>query len=641
MFGILAKFFRFSGRENGNKFKLSIVIGLIEALASAMKIPAIMYILIGLMSGKPIGKYIGGSIAIMVIAIVVDVICKRYSTVLQTEGGYNASAFMRIKIAEHLRYLPMGYFNANSIGEISSITTNTMETLGDVAARVVMLTMQGILETSMIILMLFLFDWRIGLIAAAGVLIFFGVNSVMQNAGKKDSEQKVVCDTELVNQIMEYLQGISEVKSYNLLGKQAKRLNDANEACEKINTKMEMLFVPYHFLQSVITKITGAVIVACSAYFYINGTMSAVYAIGMTISAFMLYASLECAGNYSSLLHVVSVCVDKANAILELDTMDIDGKEIQPENYDIRLSNVSFSYDKRKIIDDISLSIPQKTTTAIVGPSGGGKSTLCNLIARFWDVDSGEVTLGGVNVKDYSMNSLMRNFSFVFQSVYLFADTIENNIKFGRQDASHEEVVEAAKKACCHDFISKLPNGYDTVIGEGGATLSGGEKQRISIARAIMKDAPIVILDEATANVDPENEKELMDAVDALTKEKTIIMIAHRLKTVRHRVMLGALHDKLIADDKLASSARTSDPRIFTESIFPSAFGNAAMESYMEAQDSYGSLFEDKSKYDAVMSALAGVIYREMRSKKTVDYRKIERDEQVQMVAEEPVKYGK
>lgn len=237
MFGILAKFFRFSGRENGNKFKLSIVIGLIEALASAMKIPAIMYILIGLLSGKPTGKYIGGSVAIMVLAIVVDVICKRYSTVLQTEGGYNASAFMRIKIAEHLRYLPMGYFNSNSIGEISSITTNTMEILGDVAARVVMLTMQGILETSMIILMLFIFDWRIGLIAAAGVLIFFGVNSVMQNAGKKDSEQKVLCDTELVNQIMEYLQGISEVKSYNLLGKQAKRLNDANEACEKVKYK--------------------------------------------------------------------------------------------------------------------------------------------------------------------------------------------------------------------------------------------------------------------------------------------------------------------------------------------------------------------------------------------------------------------
>jgi len=453
----------------------------------------------------------------------------------------------------------MGYFNSNSIGEISSVTTNTMEVLGDIAARVVMLTTQGILETTMIVLMIFIFDWRIGLISAAGVFIFFVINSIMQKAGKSDSEKKVQCDTELISQIMEYIQGISEVKSYNLLGKQAKRLNDANEACAKINTKMEFLFVPYHFLQSVVTKITGAVIVACSAYFYINGTMSAVYAIGMTISAFMLYSSLECAGNYSSLLHVVSVCVDKANAILELDTMDIDGKEIKPQNCDIKLDHISFSYDKRKIIDDVSLSIPEKTTTAIVGPSGGGKSTLCNLIARFWDVDEGKVTLGGVNVKDYSMNSLMNNFSFVFQTVYLFADTIENNIKFGRQDATHEEVVAAAKKACCHEFISQLPNGYDTVIGEGGSSLSGGQKQRISIARAIMKDAPVVILDEATANVDPENEKDLMDAIEALTKEKTIIMIAHRLKTVRHadqivvvdkgRIVQKGTHEQLMTQD--------------------------------------------------------------------------------------------
>ena len=543
MFEILAKFFKFSGRENGNKFKLSIVIGLVEALASAMKIPAIMYILIGLINKEAMGKYIGGSIAIMVIAIVIDIICKRFSTVLQTEGGYNASAFMRIKIAEHLRYLPMGYFNSNSIGEISSVTTNTMEMLGDVAARVVMLTTQGILETAMIVLMILIFDWRIGLLSAAGVVIFFMINSIMQKSGKSDSEKKVLCDTELISQIMEYIQGISEVKSYNLLGKQAKRLNAANEACAEINTKMELLFVPYHFLQGAVTKITGAVIVICSAAFYINGTMSAVYAIGMTIAAFMLYSSLECAGNYSSLLHVVSVCVDKANAILELDTMDIDGKEIKPQSCDIELEHVSFSYDKRKIIDYVSLSIPQRTTTAIVGPSGGGKSTLCNLIARFWDVDAGRVTLGGVDVKEYSMNSLMSNFSFVFQTVYLFADTIENNIKFGRQDATHEEVVEAAKKACCHDFISQLPDGYNTVIAEGGSTLSGGQKQRISIARAIMKDAPIVILDEATANVDPENEKELMDAVAALTKEKTIIMIAHRLKTVRHA-------DRIVVVDK-------------------------------------------------------------------------------------------
>lgn len=559
MIEILLKFIRFSGKENGDKFKLSIVLGVIEALAAAMKIPAIMYILIGLLNKEPMEKYIYGSLLIMVISISIGVFCKKYSTVLQTKGGYNASAFTRIKIAKHLRYLPMGYFNSNSIGEISSVTTNTMEILGDVAARVVMLTTQGILETSMIILMLLIFDLRIGIVALIGIVVFFIINSMMQRVSKKDSEEKIECDIELINQIMEYLQGISEVKSYNLFGKQSKKLNDANRACEKINTKMEMLFVPYHFLQNITTKITASIIVLLCAYFYINDTMELVYCIGMTISAFMLYSSLECAGTYSSLLHVVSICVDKAEAILKLDTMDIDGEEIEPLNHDIELNHVSFSYDKRKIIDDISLFIPEKTTTAIVGPSGGGKSTLCNLIARFWDVDEGSVTLGGINVKDYSMNALMSNFSFVFQNVYLFQDTIENNIKFGSQEASHEEVIEAAKKACCHEFISKLPDGYNTVIGEGGTSLSGGEKQRISIARAIMKDAPIVILDEATANVDPENEKDLMDAIEALTKEKTIIMIAHRLKTVRHadqivvvdkgRIVQRGNHDQLMKED--------------------------------------------------------------------------------------------
>lgn len=559
MIEILLKFIRFSGKENGDKFKLSIVLGVIEALAAAMKIPAIMYIMIGLLNKEPMEKYIYGSLLIMVISISIGVFCKKYSTVLQTKGGYNASAFTRIKIAKHLRYLPMGYFNSNSIGEISSVTTNTMEILGDVAARVVMLTTQGILETSMIILMLLIFDLRIGFVALIGIVVFFIINSMMQRVSKKDSEEKIECDIELINQIMEYLQGISEVKSYNLFGKQSKKLNDANRACEKINTKMEMLFVPYHFLQNITTKITASIIVLLCAYFYINDTMELVYCIGMTISAFMLYSSLECAGTYSSLLHVVSICVDKAEAILKLDTMDIDGEEIEPINHNIELNHVSFSYDKRKIIDDISLFIPEKTTTAIVGPSGGGKSTLCNLIARFWDVDEGSVTLGGINVKDYSMNALMSNFSFVFQNVYLFQDTIENNIKFGSQEASHEEVIEAAKKACCHEFISKLPDGYNTVIGEGGASLSGGEKQRISIARAIMKDAPIVILDEATANVDPENEKDLMDAIEALTKEKTIIMIAHRLKTVRHadqivvvdkgRIVQRGNHDQLMKEN--------------------------------------------------------------------------------------------
>ena len=219
--------------------------------------------------------------------------------------------------------------------------------------------------------------------------------------------------------------------------------------------------------------------------------------------------------------------------------MDTDGKNIIPKNFDIEVENVDFYYDENhtedaKIINHLSVHIPERTTTAIVGPSGGGKTTLCHLISRFWDVSNGNISLGGENVRNYSVDSLMKNFSFVFQNVYLFEDTIANNIRFGQPEASMKLVMDAAKKACCHDFIMELPNGYDTVIGEGGTSLSGGEKQRISIARAIMKDAPVIILDEATANVDPENEKELMSAIEALTKEKTIIMIAHRLKTVEH-----------------------------------------------------------------------------------------------------------
>ena len=223
--------------------------------------------------------------------------------------------------------------------------------------------------------------------------------------------------------------------------------------------------------------------------------------------------------------------------------MDISGAELTPERHDIHAEDVQSSYDRKPIINGITLDIPEKTTTALVGPSGGGKTTLCHLLARFWDVDGGRVTLWGRDVREYDMDSLMRNFSFVFQNVYLFHDTVANNIRFGQPDAPMEKVIAAAKKARCHDFILKLPQGYETVIGEAGGSLSGGERQRLSIARAMMKDAPIIILDEATANVDPENEKELMEAISELTREKTVIMIAHRLKTVRHA-------DQIIVVDK-------------------------------------------------------------------------------------------
>jgi ATP-binding cassette subfamily B protein len=266
----------------------------------------------------------------------------------------------------------------------------------------------------------------------------------------------------------------------------------------------------------------------------------------------MLFAALEAGGNYSALLRVIDIGVQKAQAILDIPLMDIEGRghpslpaarERRNAPLDISANDISFAYDKKKIIDGVSLQILERSKVAIVGPSGGGKTTLCHLLSRFWDVDKGSVALGGVDVRDWSMDDLMANFSFVFQNVYLFHDTIANNIRFGQPDAPMKKVIAAAKKACCHDFISALPNGYDTVIGEAGASLSGGEKQRISIARAIMKDAPIIILDEATANVDPENERDLMAAVSELTKEKTVIMIAHRLKTVRDA-------DQIIVIDK-------------------------------------------------------------------------------------------
>ena len=305
-----------------------------------------------------------------------------------------------------------------------------------------------------------------------------------------------------------------------------------------------------------ISKLTGVVIAGASIYFYMTGSMDLVYTITMLMCSFMIFESLDAAGVYTALLKIIGKGVDLANEITDLPQMDIDGEDIKPENRDIRLENVSFAYENRKIIDNVTLDIKENTTTAIVGPSGGGKTTITSLIARFWDVQEGKVTLGGRDVRDYSFDSLMENFSFVFQRVYLFEDTIANNIRFGRPDAPLEDVIEAAKKASCHDFIMALPNGYDTLVGEGGASLSGGEKQRIAIARAIMKNSPIIILDEATANVDPENEKELTEAIENLTREKTIIMIAHRLKTVRNadqivvvdkgRIVQKGKHDELI-----------------------------------------------------------------------------------------------
>ena len=554
MLKILRKFFDFCGGENKRKFYLSLVFGVFMALFEALKIPAIILMLNAVIRGEVTVSVILQCLGICLISVLGGSVVKYFNTIIQCEAGYGTAAEKRIQIAEHLRYLPMGYFNNNSLGYITSVTTNTMENLGDVATRVVMLTTQGVLTTLLIAVMLLFYDYRIGLVVFAGLLLFFLVNSRMQKKSEKISPRKIEADSGLVEKLLEYIQGIMEVRAYHLIGSESRKLNEAIDENENCNFTLEKTFIPYMCMQNFVTKMTGVAMTLLSIWFYLQGSMDLIVCIGMMICSFMVYASLDSAGNYSVLLRTVDVSVDKAQGILDLKPMDIDGKDLIPENYDIDLDHVEFSYDKKKIIDGITVHIPERTTTAIVGPSGGGKTTLCHLIARFWDVDSGCVKLGGRDVREYSMDSLMKNFSFVFQNVYLFQDTVANNIRFGQEDAPMEKVIEAAKKACCHEFIMALPNGYDTVIGEGGASLSGGEKQRISIARALMKDSPVVILDEATANVDPENEKDLVTAIEALTKEKTILMIAHRLKTVRSA-------DQILVVDhgRIAQSGRHED----------------------------------------------------------------------------------
>ena len=547
MLKVIRKFFAFCGEENRHIFITSIWLSVLQAVFEALKIPAIAAMMRALMRGSVETKDILLSLVIMLISIIGAGLIKAKATMLQTEGGYDTCAGKRVEIAEHMRYLPMGYFNANSLGQITSVTTNVMENLENVATRVVMLVCEGLLTTSLIALMLFFFDWRIALVLLAGFALFLLANSRLQLAAGKLAGTKISADEKLVEKVLEYLQGMTEVKAYHLTGKKSKELNEAISANSKINTDMEMTLIPRMTLQSYIAKLTGVAMLICSCIFYCNGTMDGLTAVIMVISSFIIYASLETAGNYSALLRVVDVSVDRAQEILDTPHMDISGEDIHPETRDIEVKNVAFSYEKRRIIDGVTLNIPERTTTAIVGPSGSGKTTLINLLARFWDVDSGTVSLGGRNVKDYDMDSLMSNFSFVFQGVYLFHDTIANNIRFGQPEAGMDDVIAAAKKACCHEFISALPDGYDTIVGEGGASLSGGEKQRISIARAMMKDAPVIFLDEATANVDPENENELVRAIQALTADKTVIMIAHRLKTVEHaNQILVVDHGKIV-----------------------------------------------------------------------------------------------
>ena len=531
MFSVLKKISDFAGTRRG-LLKKSMAVAFLGAVFAALQFAALMLTLDILVGGADLR--IWPVIGVMMVSVVGRAACSYWSTNAETETGYFMVAEKRIHIGDRLRYIPMGYFNDNSLGNITAVVTTTLSDVENNAARCLVSVIGGFLNTLGLCLGLTVADWRLGLLAIAGILAYLGVTELSQRAMLKTGPARQHAQMNLVEAVLEYIQGMSVVKSYGLdkdSGQAVQRTVD--ESCDKA-LSLEKSVIPWMGLRQVVVRVFSVAIAVCALAFYSGGTLSLARCRLMLVASFMLYAELESAGNMADNLQMLGASMDKANSIDDTPVMDIDGAELRPADASVEFQDVSFAYGDRTILDHVSLTVPSGSTTAVVGPSGGGKTTLCSLIARFWDVQGGKITVGGYDVREYKLDSLMKNISMVFQSVYLFNDTVENNIKFGRPDATHEQVVAAARAACCHDFIMALPDGYDTVLGEGGGSLSGGEKQRISIARAMLKDAPIVILDEATASVDPENEAELQAAISALTRGKTLIMIAHRLNTVRN-----------------------------------------------------------------------------------------------------------
>ena len=534
MFGIIKKIFRFSGTKR-SVLTRAIVIAFIGAVFTAIQFGALMYAAEAVLSSQH-SVNMGLLIGVLVISVIGRMICFYYSANDETETGYFMVAEKRIHIGDRLRYIPMGYFNDNSLGNITAVVTTTLSDVENNAARCLVIIIGGFLNTFALTLGILAIQWRIGLIALAGIIVYLIATELSTRASASTGPKRQAAQENLVEAVLEYIQGMSVVKSYGLeKDNNPAVLKNVRESCNKA-LALTKTVAPWMAVRQLVIRAFSVLILIASLVFYRDGSMSLSMCILMLIVSFMIYQELEGAGNMSDNLQMLAASMDTADEIDKTPVMDIDGQDLTAKDAEVVFDDVSFAYSKdaRKILDHVSFTIPSKTTTAVVGPSGGGKTTMCSLIARFWDVNGGKITIGGTDVKDYKLDSLMKNISMVFQNVYLFQDTIENNIKFGKPDATHEEVVKAAKAACCHDFIEALPDGYQTVIGEGGGTLSGGEKQRISIARAILKDAPIIILDEATASVDPENEDLLQAAIEALTHDKTIIMIAHRLKTVRH-----------------------------------------------------------------------------------------------------------
>ena len=493
-------------------------------------------------------RWIGWSILILIGLVLLRFLFDYLRAKFQEAIGYELVARDRLLVGDALKRVSLGYFQQVNTGNILSSITTGLNTLENMGIRMIDNFVGGYLNFLVIFICLLIFCPAASLIALAAAAVSFLFLVVISRYSAKNAPVEAKTNQDMTGAILEYARGLSVVKSFGQSGASMDALKKAVADSRDIHLKVEWGFIPSNCLHLLALK-CGSVGLALAAFVMaLHGEMDFSMMLIVVFFSFGIFASLEPISDSAHVLSVIDDALDQLDALKHENYIDSDGKDIQLNAYDIAFKNVDFGYDSRKVLKNVSFQIPEKTSTAIVGPSGSGKSTICNLIARFYDVDHGSVYVGGHNVKEMTCDSLLSNISMVFQNVYLFHDTIRANICFGKPDATEQEMIEAAKKACCHEFIMQLPNGYDTVIGEGGDTLSGGQKQRISIARAMLKDAPIIILDEATASVDPENEHLIQNAITELTKGKTIITIAHRLATIENADQILVVEDGQIVE---------------------------------------------------------------------------------------------
>lgn len=537
MLGILHRIVNMTGKYK-TRIRASYITALLKGIV--MKVPvvlcffAISYFMEGSMNIKKC--YILGGVALA--SVILETIFEHISNVLQSATGYMVFADMRERLGNHLRKLPMGYFTEGNIGKISTVLSTDMVFIEENCMGVLSELVSFIISQSLMIVMMFFMNLWLGLLSLITVCIFIIIGNVLLKVSLKHSVIKQEASESLTEEVLDFTEGIGIIKSYNMLGEKSKKLTNEFENSCKTNIGFEIAYSPYSRGLYLTYGIGTVAVLALSAYLYNAGTISNVYLIGMSLFLFDLYNSIK--GYYGQIarLTVTDASLDRIEEVFAAKELDDSGKKILGQNTtepsaEIEYDDVSFGYTDKEVLKNISFKVNKGDMTALVGPSGGGKSTIASLLARFWDIKNGSIKVKGQDIRDVSLGSLMDEISMVFQRVYLFQDTIYNNIAISRPDASREEVIEAAKKARCYDFIMNLPEGFDTVIGEGGASLSGGEQQRISIARCILKDSPIVILDEATASVDADNERAIQEAISELCKNKTLLVIAHRLKTIK------------------------------------------------------------------------------------------------------------